>query len=102
MQLDDLIERLGGEDAVAELTGRKERPVKGGDGMVRMERRRPDACKKGINMAEKYSFMNDEKQYAIISEAASTGISLQADKRVANRRRRLHITLELPVSGLQV
>ncbi|GMS88138.1 hypothetical protein PENTCL1PPCAC_10313, partial [Pristionchus entomophagus] len=99
--LDQLIDDLGGPEFVAEMTGRKGRIVQREDGEVEYELRHTgaDVPLELMNMDEKDKFMKGEKVIAIISEAASSGISLQSDKRAPNHRRRVHITLELPWSA---
>ncbi|KAF7636928.1 hypothetical protein Mgra_00003667 [Meloidogyne graminicola] len=100
--LDSLINLLGGPKYVAELTGRRGRVVaKIETGDVEYELRTADSeiSLEMMNVVEKDKFMRGEKLVAIISEAASSGISLQSDKRAPNRRRRVHITLELPWSA---
>ena len=100
--LDQLIDELGGPDGVSEMTGRKGRVVQDErSGEVRYESRSVgnDATLETLNLHEKDMFMSGVKDVAIISEAASSGISLQADKRVQNKKRRVHMTLELPWSA---
>lgn len=87
---------------MSEMTGRKGRVVMDDKtGEFRYESRSVDesVSLELLNCTEKDRFMNGEKFVAIISEAASSGISLQADRRVKNRKRRVHMTLELPWSA---
>ncbi|KAK3589794.1 hypothetical protein CHS0354_015798 [Potamilus streckersoni] len=97
--LDQLIDELGGPDNVAEMTGRKGRVVSKEDGISYESRSEYDVPLEILNLTEKQRFMDGEKNVAIISEAASSGISLQADRRALNQKRRVHLTLELPWSA---
>eukprot|EP01084_Bolivina_argentea_P154206 268834_1 len=96
--LDIIFEKLGGEKNVAELTGRKMRMERQPDGRLYPTNRNAhnEEAMEIQNIFEKKKFMDGQKLVCIISEAASAGVSLQADKRVINQRRRVHITLELP------
>lgn len=98
--LDLLIDGLGGPQHVAEMTGRRGRLVRDkADGWIFEPRVQTLSDMDSVNVEEKKMFMNGTKLVAIISDAASTGISLHADKRAKNRRQRVHFTIELPWSA---
>jgi len=101
--LDSIIDALGGSENVAEMTGRKGRMLRQARGRERWAwapRAKPDSGEMdNLNVKEAKFFMNGTKLVAIISDAASTGISLHADARVPNQRRRVHLTLELAWSA---
>ena len=85
---------------LSQMTGRKGRVVTTENGSIQYESRsESDVPLEILNLTEKQRFMDGEKNIAVISEAASSGISLQADRRAMNQRRRVHITLELPWSA---
>ncbi len=93
--LDQLVNHYGPEK-VAELTGRKKRLVYN----AQTKRREYMPRLAGVpaqlmNETEMRSFQSGRKRIAIISDAASTGISLHASNQEVNQQRRVHITLEL-------
>ncbi|KAL5003970.1 hypothetical protein ScPMuIL_017426 [Solemya velum] len=101
--LDELIDKLGGVRHVSEMTGRKGRIVRHSpNDSPEYEVRAADNDSFGVeslNVRERNLFMEGKKLVAIISDAASTGISLHADERAGNQRRRVHMTIELPWSA---
>lgn len=99
--LDDLIDQLGGPENVAEMTGRRGMLIRAssGKGVIYQARNTKEVAMEMVNMNEKQLFMEGKKLVAIISEAGSAGVSLQADRRAMNQKRRVHLTLELPWSA---
>ena len=110
--LDEIIDRLGGVDNVAEMTGRTGRVLRQKNGKYRYVKRFGGASKQKayalsmpvsredeqdrLNIVEKRKFMEGKKSVAIISDAASTGISLHADRRCqSHHKRRVHFTIEV-------
>lgn len=94
--LDQLVNHFG-EGNVAELTGRMRRLIRDKrTGRVEYRKRAPEGvAMERTNVHEMGEFQKGRKRVAIISDAASTGISLHASNRAENRQRRVHITLEL-------
>ncbi|KAF6018566.1 hypothetical protein EB796_023110 [Bugula neritina] len=99
--LDALIDKLGGPTQVAEMTGRRGRIVRYSPAERPQHELRQATCvsDQSLNVSERDMFMSGKKLVAIISDAASTGISLHADKNCPNYRQRVHITLQLPWSA---
>ena len=94
--LDQLVNHFG-ERNVAELTGRTRRLIRDArTGCVQYKKRAPEGVAMDrTNVYEMEQFQCGKKRIAIISDAASTGISLHASNRAGNKQRRVHITLEL-------
>lgn len=68
------------------MTGRRGRVVSLPDGSVHYQlRSESDVSLEMLNLTEKQRFMDGDKNIAIISEAASSGISLQSDRRAKVR-----------------
>lgn len=109
-----ILMQLGGPDKVAEMTGRRGMLVRAssGKGVTYQARNtwvwvsfmlswlisflcflncyfeyffRKDVTMEMVNMHEKQLFMDGKKFVAIISEAGSAGVSLQADRRAVNQ-----------------
>ncbi|WIA42573.1 hypothetical protein OEZ86_008551 [Tetradesmus obliquus] len=100
--LDDLIDRLGGPSQVAEMTGRLKRMERAQGGGYKYVSRTEffGGCSvDDVNILERTAFQQGAKRVAIISDAASAGISLHADKGAANKAQRVQITLELAWSA---
>lgn len=92
--LDQIINYFG-EDKVAELTGRKRRLIRKNGRLEYVKRAPSGVAMDKTNLHEMSLFQRGTKRIAIISDAASTGISLHADRRAGNQLRREHMTLEL-------
>lgn len=90
--IDIIIEKFGINN-VAEISGRKVRPVTQNDGNIKME-------KLPSLKSELENFQKDRKRIAIITKCGSSGISLHSDKynQIAGNKRH-HIILEPPRSA---
>lgn len=89
--MDDIIQQLGGHDKVCEISGRNHTLIME-NGIAKMISRNSEKD----NMEEMRLFQSGAKKIAIITEAASVGISLNATQ---DTKKRVHIILQLPWSA---
>jgi hypothetical protein len=82
--LDELLDKLGGPRRVAEMTGRATRQVCEQGEWVLEKRIKGKDSEDALNIQERKKFMSGKKLVAIISDAASTGISLQVSSRMSD------------------
>lgn len=95
--LDQIINKYGSAN-VAEMTKRGERLVRDPNTGERIvESRGSDLTK--TNLAEMAAFQGGRKKIALISNAASTGISLHSSVRAQNQLQRVHVMLQLKWSA---
>lgn len=99
---DDKADKTGDETwRVAELTGRKKvLRVNKNTGKKEWVRRGP-AGSQSASKWEEENFQSGKKRIAIVSAAASQGISLHASRRAKNQQKRVFITMELSWSADQ-
>lgn len=82
-----------GPDAVAEVTGRKQRVVRKPDenGEIRAQR---EARGSAAAAADAKAFLDDRKRILVFSDAGGTGFSFHADRTKKNQRKRKHYLIQ--------
>ena len=90
--LEQLLDAFG-PDAVAEITGRRQRVVhrRNDDGELQavLEKRTSSSIK-----AEAAEFQAGKRRVLVFSDAGGTGFSFQSDRRVKNQQRRMHYLVQ--------
>jgi diguanylate cyclase (GGDEF)-like protein len=95
----DRIVNAFGADNIAEISGRKMRLEGVGKNQKYVRRINENGTSKDVNEYETKQFQSGKKRVAIISAAASTGISLHSDKKAENKQQRVFYAMQLSWSA---
>lgn len=90
----DLIINTFGDKTVAEVTGRKQRLVRGIDRNGKPTSTHQTGRTKTVRNKEAAEFMDDKRQILVFSDAGWTGQSYHADLAAKNQRRRMHYVIQ--------